>query len=142
MGNSDVKTIERIKALRRAAHAMEGFHEEYDATYRNDSHCDKKGYGFGRDDRFRAFNIRTGFDSWKGYYGSSSCGRILTVDSEIAEKFFIKAIDLHQRELFALASRLMREEAAQLTVAAAAELEAMQAMLDEAKADVLPQAAE
>lgn len=142
MNNSDVKTIERIKALRRAADAIAGFHAEYDAQYRNDPHCDKKGYGFSQDDRFRAFNIRTGFDSWRGYYGNSSCGRILLVDSEIAEKFFIKAIDLHQRELFALASRLMREEAAQLTDAAAAELEAMQAMLEEAKADALPVAAE
>jgi hypothetical protein len=142
MSISDVKSIERIKNLRRAADAIAGFHAEYDAKYRNDRNCDKKGYGFSQDDRFRAFSIRTGFDSWRGYYGNSSCGRILLVDSEIAEKFFIKAIDIRQRELFETAARLMREEAAKLTAAAAEELAAMQAMLDEAKADALPEAAE
>lgn len=142
MSSSDSKTIAKIKSLRRAAAEIGGFHAMYDATYKNDSRYDKKGYGFGRDDRFRAFHINTGFDSWKGVYGNSSCGRALHADSTIVEAFFVKAIEAHQRELFATASRLMREEAARLTDAAEAELQAMQAMLEEARADVLPAAAE
>lgn len=142
MSNSSTKTIEEIRELRRTAGAVAGFHDLYDSKYRGDSHCDKKGYGFSQDDRFRAFNIKTGFDSWRGYYGNSSCSSILCVNSDIAQKFFVKALEVHQRELFATAARLMREEAARLTDAAAAELEAMQNMLDEAKADALPEAAE
>lgn len=139
---SHTKTIEEIRELRQTSAALDGFHELYETKYRHDSHCDKKGFGFSQDDRFRAFKIQTGFDSWRGYFGNSSCSSILNVNSDIAQKYFIKALEAHQRELFATAARLMREEAARLTDKAAAELQDMQDMLDDAKADAVQLAAE
>lgn len=134
---TDTKTIDRIKSLRREAAAIAGFHALYSEKYSPDSHCDKKGYGFGGDDRFAAFTINTKFESHAGYYGNSSCSRILNVyDREIVEKAFVKALNIHQKELFATAARLMREEAASLTDQAAKEIEALKSLLDTALADV------
>ena len=137
MPQADTKTIDRIKTLRRESAAIGGFHALYAETYASDSHCDKKGYGFGMDGRFAAFTVKASFDSWAGYYGNSSCSTILSVyHRELVEKTFVKAMNLHQKELFATAARLMREEAASLTEAATKEIEALRAMLESAVADV------
>lgn len=133
----DTKTIERIKSLRREAAAIGGFHALYSEKYAPDAHCDKKGYGFGKDDRFVAFSINTKFESHAGYYGNSSCSTILNVyDRETVEKAFVRALNVHQKELFATAARLMREEAASLTDKAQAEVEAIQKLLEDAQADL------
>lgn len=127
------KAIDQIKRLRNCAVAFETFHETYDATYAHDTHCDKKGYGFGMDDRFAAFSIATSFASWRGYYGNSSCSTILSVDAELARQFVVKAMNVHQRELFSTIAKLMRDEAAQLTAKAESELEGLRHLLDDAK---------
>lgn len=140
---ADTKTIDRIKSLRREAAAIGGFHALYSEKYAPDSHCDKKGYGFNEDSRFAAFSVTATFSSWKGYYGNSSCSTILNVyDRGIVEKAFVKALNIHQIELFATAARLMREEAAGLTDQAAKEIEALQSMLETALADVAEAQAE
>lgn len=134
---TDTQTIDRIKKLRREAAAIGGFHALYDAKYASDSNCDKKGYGFNRDDRFTAFSIKATFSSWSGYYGNSSCGTILSVyNRELVETAFVRALNIHQKELFATTARLLREEAAGLTDMAAQEITALKAMLDAALADV------
>ena len=121
----DTKTIDTIKALRSEAANFAGFHELYSAKYAPDSRCDKKGYGFGIDNRFSAF----------GYYGNSSCSTIMRVyHTDLVKPFLIKALNVHQKEIFATAARLMREEASRLTDKATAEVEAIQKMLEEAKA--------
>ena len=128
--------IDRIKSLRRDANAIGGFHKLYSEKFAPDSHCDKKGYGFGRDNRFAAFKINVTFNSYAGYYGNSSCSTILSVsDNADVEKAFVKALNLHQKELFATAARLMREEAASLADEASKELAKMQEMLDTAVAE-------
>jgi hypothetical protein len=134
---TNATAIERIKILRREAAAIGGFHDLYSEKYAPNSNCDKKGYGFNTDDRFAAFTFKATFSSWHGYYGSSSCGKILSVyDRAIVENAFVKALNLHQKELFATAARLMREEAAGLTNKAATEIEALRALLETALADV------
>lgn len=133
--STDTQTINRIKELRRAAEALATFHDAYSEKYARDSHCDKKGYGFGRDRRFSAFRIETSFDSWRGYFGNSSCSSILHVDGALVGKYAEAALNMHQRELFATMARLMREEAAGLAEAAEKELAAMQALLNSAKED-------
>lgn len=137
--NTNTKTIDRIKSLRREANAVGGFHALYADKYANDSRCDKKGYGFiaGRSDRFVSFNFTATFESHAGYYGNSSCSTILNVyDREAVERAFVKALNIHQKELFATAARLMREEAASLTEKAEEEIASLQAMLTQAIADV------
>ena len=133
---TDIKTVEKIKALRAIADRLASFHEDF-KKYEADSRCDKKGYGFGRDNRFSSFSIRTSFDSWVGYFGISSCSSALHVYStDLVEQAFIKALNMHQRELFATTAAIMRTEAASLTDQASKELEALQKMLDETVSDI------
>ena len=135
--SADTKTIDRIKSLRREASAIAGFHTLYAETYAPDPGCDKKGYGFKNDDRFDAFTIKAIFSSYRGYYGNSSCSRILSVyDKPTVESAFVRALNIHQKELFATAARLMREEAASLTEKASEEIAALQSMLESALTDV------
>lgn len=134
----DISTMDRIKSLRSTAAALDGFHVDYAVNYAPDKNCDKKGYGFNRDDRFSAFKLSISFDSWRGYYGNSGCSRILSVDSSTASLFIVKALEAHQREIFATAARLMREEAASLTGKASEELAKLQEMLAAATKDAAP----
>ena len=122
--------LEEIKLLLQTAEKLEGFHAMYAGKYHADSQCDKKGFGFSRDNRFRAFEIKTGFDSWSGYYGNSGCSTILHLpDSDSVSKFMIKAMNIHQGLLFQTCAKLMREKAAALSEEARKELTAMQDML-------------
>lgn len=130
----NTKTLELIKSLRGEAYKLANFHNLFATKYASDSSCDKKGFGFGKDNRFSAFKLTTSFDSWSGYYGNSNCGSILHVCD--VEPYIIKAMNIHQKELFATAARMMREEAAGLTEAATAELEALQEMLTVAQSDI------
>lgn len=134
----DISTMDRIKSLRSTAAALAGFHASYEANYAPNQNCDKKGFGFNCDHRFSSFKLSLSFDSWHGYYGSSSCGRILSVDANTVNPFIVKAIEVHQREIFATAARLMREEAAALTGKASEELAKLQEMLAAAAQDAAP----
>ncbi len=130
----NVENITKIKSLRREAANIGGFHELFRTTYAVDTHCDKKGYGFNYDDRFTAFVTSVGFSSKAGYYGNSSCSSVLSVgDRPAVEKALVKALNIHQREIFATMARLMSEEAAALTDKAQQEISALQQMVEEAK---------
>lgn len=129
----DTATLDTIRLLRADAERLASFHEHYQATYNADSRCDKKGYGFGRDNRFAAFEVKTSFDALAGYYGDSSCAAVLRFEKrETVGKYLVRAMNVHQKVLFDTAARLMREDAAKLREKAAAELAALQKMLDEA----------
>lgn len=134
----DTKTIDTIKALRSEANSFAGFHAMYSEKYASDSSCDKKGYGFEfATDRFVSFSLNVSFCSHAGYYGNSSCSTIMHVyHTDMVRPFLIKALNIHQKEIFATAARLMREEAGRLTDKAQAEVEAIQKMLETAKADL------
>lgn len=127
-------TIDAIKSLRYEAANFGGFHDLYAKNYAPDTNCDKKGYGFGKDSRFAAFTINTQFSSWHGYYGNSSCSNIMNVrHADLVKPYLVKALNHHQRELFATVARLMREDAAAMTEKAEAEISALSAMIEEAK---------
>lgn len=132
------KTIDTIKALRSEATNFAGFHELFSVKYASDSHCDKKGYGFERKtDRFVSFSLEVSFCTHAGYYGNSSCSTIMHVrDDDLVRPYLIKALNVHQKEIFATVARLMRDEAATLTDKAQAEVEAIQQLLELAKSDL------
>jgi dihydrodipicolinate synthase/N-acetylneuraminate lyase len=135
----NTQTLEKIKSLRGDAARLAGFHETFATKFGADQRCDKKGFGFGKDSRFAAFNLQTSFDTWVGYYGNSGCSTALSVsDQKATSEFIIKAIGLHQKEIFATAAKLMREEAAELSAKASEELAALQSMLETAKAEAAP----
>lgn len=134
----DTKTIDTIKSLRSEAANFAGFHALYSEKYASDSHCDKKGYGFeAKTDRFVSFDLNASFCTYAGYYGNSSCSTIMHVyHGDLVRPYLIKALNVHQKEIFATVARLMREEAARLTDKAQAEVEAIQKLLETAKADL------
>lgn len=133
----NTKNIDRIKALKTTANSFAGFHAHYAEKYASDSHCDKKGYGFNKDDRFAAFKMIVSFDSWSGYYGNSSCGVILSVsDQDIAKKAFVEALNVNQKLIFATMAKLMTSEAESLTAKAKDEIAALQKLVAEFDADV------
>lgn len=136
------ETLIKIRDLRNAATTLAGFHNLYDEKYKNDSRCDKKGYGFNDDERFAAFKTSIHFSSHAGYYGNSNCSTVLHVNSDLAKEYLPLALNIHQKEIFATMAKLMREEAATLTKKAQEEIETLQQMLAEAQADILPVAAE
>ena len=139
--SADIKSLQKIKTLRTDAARIGEFHDMFNDKYEANSRCDKKGYGFGKDNRFAVFSIKTSFDCWAGYYGDSSCSSpIGFLDRSLVERAFVKAIDRHQKQLFASAAEIMREEASSLTADASREIEALQKLLEEATAD--PEASE
>lgn len=132
----NIDALKKIRSLRSDAAAIGGFHARYDAKYRSDSSCDKKGFGFSRDARFAAFSTNVSFDSWAGYYGNSSCHSILSVsDADAVKKAFISALNANQKLIFASMQKIMLDEAASLSDKATQEISALQAMLDEVRAD-------
>lgn len=133
MATANTETLDKIRRMRSAASSLAGFHQMYDDKFKPNLDCDKKGYGFQRDNRFAAFDVKVSFDSWHGYYGDSSCSTILSVDRDLAKEYLVKALNVHQRELFATAARLMREDAAELTDKAQSEIDALQKMLETAR---------
>lgn len=73
---------------------------------------DKYGFGFCRDDRFSAVGKHSvSFDSWKGYFGSSDCTRLLVVGNpELFWRAFDKYLNQHQEEILQyIASEFKRE---------------------------------
>jgi hypothetical protein len=128
------ETLDTIRLLLNNANSIGNFHDLFNRLYSSDSNCDKKGFGFNKDNRFSAFTLSVTFDSWKGYYGSSSCYSVLQCNDKV-KQYFVKALNLHQKELFATAARLMREDAALLTDEATAEINELQRLLDEVKGE-------
>jgi hypothetical protein len=128
-------TIDKIKRLRSEAANLSGFHQMFADALEADKRCDKKGYGFGLDNRFTAFKVNTHFSSYKGYYGNSSCSNALTVDSDLVAPYIVRALNVHQEKIFATAALLMRDEAAELSAKAETELAALRDLLASAKAN-------
>ena len=54
----DTRTLDRIKQLRDTAQVLKTFHTTYKNKYEPNEDCDKKGYGFSEDSRFRAWILR------------------------------------------------------------------------------------
>lgn len=127
-------TLDRIRSMRDAAYKLLNFHSLYREKFASNSSCDKKGYGFGRDKRFSSFILGTSFDSWHGYFGNSSCSTILNIsDQETVQKYFVRAMNVHQEELFATTARLLQEDAASLIGDAEKELAGLVNLLNAAK---------
>jgi len=133
----DTSSLKRIRDLRHSAKLLTGFHDKV-AALRQDSRNDKLGFGFNTDSRFSAFSVSLSFDSWCGQYGSSSCGRILSVDGDIAKKFVVAALNKHSKQIFDTAAALMEAEGAAQAEKARAEIAALQAMVDEIDAPPSP----
>lgn len=131
------ENLDRIRVLREMSSKLKEFHKIFNTKYAPNSRCDKKGYGFSEDNRFRSFNIVTGFDSWAGYYGNSGCSKVLSLlDDKIMNEYFIKALNIHQYELFITVARLLEEESVRLVEEAEKEIEGFTTLLTSIKENV------
>lgn len=89
-----MKKLDEVKELRRNVSAIRGFFNVNLQKYKEDSQCDKFGYGFNLDDRFKACQGKTiTFDSWKGYYGNSGCTNIVSLSPEIFNKHLLRYLN-------------------------------------------------
>lgn len=130
---ADLASMQRIKALLHHANGAATVHDQFAAAIA-DPNCDKHNIGFNVDSRFSAFSVTVSFDCLTGYYGNSSCSTFWRADKGVIGKAFIKALNIHQRELLATTARVLREEAVALTDKARAEVDALQAVLNELEA--------
>lgn len=128
----NTESLDRIMKLKVNAEALQGFHENFKEKYSNDSNCDKKGFGFGKDSRFSAFKISTSFDSWHGYYGNSSAYSSLSIDEKLMP-FFVKALNILQKDIFKIAAEEMLKEANELMEKAEKEITNIQDQLNKIK---------
>jgi hypothetical protein len=124
----DTKVIDKIKTLLRNAANIGGFFD-YFAEVCREPRCDKHGNGFNQDRRFSAFHVDVSFDSWRGYFGNSGCGTVLSVDPKIAEEYFVKALNEHKPAIFATMAAMMRADARKLQADAQKEISALQEMI-------------
>ncbi|AGS81061.1 hypothetical protein [Caulobacter phage Cr30] len=127
-----MQNFQTIKTLLSYAKTLENFHKKYQETYLSDSHCDKKDASFGNNPNYWCFKIDTQYYAYAGYYGNSSVGSILSFyDKESVQKAFVKAMNIHQKELFQTAAKILREAGEKLKTKALDELEAAQNLLKE-----------
>lgn len=132
----ETKTLDEIRKLRNSAATLKGFWPKWRENYLADSRCDKKGASFtSNDSRFSAFQFNLMFESHAGYYGNSSCSRILSIDNDLAAKYFRQAIQQMAEPLFERAAELMLADASTMTDKASAEIEALQSLLLEVTRD-------
>lgn len=139
------KTLDEIRTLRNSANQLKGFWPTWRTKYLSDSHCDKKGASFtSQDERFSGFKFTLMFENHAGYYGNSSCHTVFRLDDKLAARYFRQAIQEMAEPLFERVADLMLADAASLTQDAAAEIAALQSLLDEvtAQAGVTPTGAE
>lgn len=127
---SNAPTIARIKSLLQQSAVLDGYLGKHAKVIAQPS-VDKHAAAFEADnDRFRAFSLRVSFNCHTGQYGSSSCSVDLYVSTEAVAPYFIRAMNIHKKQLFETAARLIREEAMSLRATATAELETIRTMLD------------
>lgn len=123
------EAIDKIGLLKATGRSLIDAKAAYEEL-RKDSTCDKHGIGFCLDDRFSAVKVVLTLDSWRGYYGNSSCSRFLYVDEAVFKKHLIRVLN---DELFSLLQKVGQsamDEARTLSLDAHAELEKIKAELE------------
>lgn len=98
----DIKKLKRdIKYLRIIEGVVKG--------YKNDHQCDKLGFGFNLDSRFKGSgDINVWLGGYKGYYGSSSVTSICDIDckKEFQEAFIATLNELRPQILNSIADKM------------------------------------
>jgi hypothetical protein len=125
----DTKTLDLIRALLTNSKEFGSFWARY-RQKTSDPKCDKHDASFNIDSRFSSFAVQLSFDSYLGYYGSSSCSTFMSCNADLAKKYLVRAINFHNEAIFKSMAEMMRADADGLTVKAREEIAAMQHMVD------------
>lgn len=89
-----MKKLDEVKELIRNVASIRNFFNVNLEKYKADSRCDKFGYGFNQDDRFKACQGKAiTFDSWAGYFGDSGCSSIVSLSPEIFNKHLLRYLN-------------------------------------------------
>ena len=117
--------LKEVKELRRNVSAIRNFFNENLQKYKSDSRCDKFDYGFNLDDRFKACQGKAiTFDSWAGYYGSSSCSTVVNLSSEIFNKHLLRYLNNNKHTIMLSIADSIEKDASSLKGEAEKELQA------------------
>jgi hypothetical protein len=96
------------KILNSKRRTQDSFEKHFETI--KDGRCDKNGAGFNLDDRFSEIKIKVSLDSWKGWYGSSSCSSSIVAD-EVFEEFFLKYLNNNFTTIMRSVISMMESEA-------------------------------
>ncbi len=129
---AQAENIERLKSLRAFSAALTDASDRWAEKYRDKKHYDKQGFGFTYriDTGWNAFKIPAlGFEAFVGTYGNSSCGNAWRVSSELAQRFFLPALNQHKQAIFDTMAEMAEKEADKIRAAALEELDALRALI-------------
>ena len=126
-----LEKLERVKTLRSQANSLRGYFDRFDAYLKEKPSCDKHGAQFNGDSRFSNFKVSASFDSWKGYYGNSSCSTAGPgIEQKDAQLYFTEALNIHKAALFDTMADLMTKDAKAMKDEAEAEIQRARELLD------------
>lgn len=83
------ENLEKAKNMLSDAKTLRTVKSDMKATCHEKPSIDKYGIGFNLDNRFAMFSATISFDSWVGYYGSSSCSTFAHANNreEVVQSF-------------------------------------------------------
>ena len=123
--------INNMRTEYETSSGLRDFFQKFETASSNER-CDKHGASFNSDNRFSVFATNISFNSWTGYYGSSSCSTFSTqIDNKVASKLFILAVNEMKEDIFAKMAEIGLKQAKEMEAQARGEIEKMTALLNE-----------
>lgn len=127
--------ITEVRNLRAFAASLRGAVQRWHEKYADKNHYDKQSFCFApnTDRGTAAFTANLMFDAYVGTYGNSSVSNAWRLDSEMARRYFYRALNQHAQTIFDSMAKYAEDDAAKAVGEARTQLAAIQAMLDEAQ---------
>lgn len=117
-----MKNFTNLKILQSQSKAINDAFESIELL-RNNSSCDKLGFGFSRDDKYGACSgLTIHVSSHKGFYGNSGCTTIFSLNKDIFNEYLLKVLNKNFTDIMRDVSALISSDAALLKQDALLEL--------------------
>ena len=117
-----MKNFTNLKILQSQSKAINDAFESIELL-RNNSSCDKLGFGFSRDDKYCACSgLTIHVSSHKGFYGNSGCTTIFSLNKDIFNEYLLKVLNKNFTDIMRDVSALISSDAALLKQDALLEL--------------------
>lgn len=135
--------IAEVKNLRQFAASLRGAVARHAEKYSNRTHYDKQNFAFVpfTDRGGTAFSANVSFEAYVGVYGNSSVSSAWNLNSDLAKRYFHRALNAHKQTIFDTMAALAEADASAGVKDAEAELAALEAMLADARGTVAEVAA-
>ena len=120
------ENFDKLKTLNSFSQAIDTFWDRYDAAIA-DLRCDKHEATFNGDDRFITFRTNGFFfSSFISYYGNSGRSAFAQFNNDLANHYFVIAINELKREIFSKMAAASKIDEAKLAVDAKTEINDVQ----------------